>query len=166
MLEELASSPEFREWFLAKLSVSMDVPPYTQARVRKNEQREAEIGQTDLGLALLDAAGNELCLVLIENKVRSAFQEGQAGRYRDEVHRARTKLGLRRAAAVLIAPENNHYVRQDPGHRVFDADVTIEAIIKFMEARAEELLRAEKPGQHADEIASRLRSKVVFVDLH
>ena len=77
--------------------------------------------------------------MLIESKGQAAFQPGQADRYRTEVLSARARLGERRAAAILVGLEATRYVRDGSGDRVFDADVLVEAIVSFMEARTDEV---------------------------
>ena len=162
LLEELSSSANFRAWFLAQVS-TLDIPAYTHVSVRKNEERHSEVGQTDLGMRLFADDDTVLALLLIENKVQSSFQDGQPERYQAEVAAARDRLGHRRAATVLVAPENNLHVRSGPGRAAFDADITIEAIASYMEQRAEQILREQADDTLATETASRLCNKAVLL---
>lgn len=164
LLEELAASAEFRGWLLSRLAGVLDPPPHVQTRARRNEDRDAVVGQTDLGFALVGEDGADLCLVLIENKIMSMYTPGQPERYRDEVWAARRRLGERRAAAVLIAPLANRFVRDHPGHRHFDIDIPLEDIADHFTERMRKLEASSATCSQSVELLARLTAKAELVD--
>jgi hypothetical protein len=159
LVEELRASPVFRKWFFERLKHCIDLPPYTTAKVGKNPDREAAGGQTDLSCSLRDETGAELVHVLIEDKIALGFQPSQPERYGQEVLAARQRLGNRRAAAVLIAPDSNKAVLDNP---CFDLSIRLEEIIFYLRERQEALSRADNPI--AEELCGRLSARIDLLD--
>jgi hypothetical protein len=159
LLEELRASTEFRTWFLGRLAHCLNVPEYSAVAVGKNPKREVTPGQTDLSLVLLDADHQPMVHVLIESKVASGFQPEQAERYAQEVAAARERLGLHRAAAVLVAPNANLAVLDNPQ---FDSSIRLEEVVVHLRARREKLLK--QPGALAREISERIAARINLLD--
>lgn len=152
MLEELQASAAFRAWFLGHLSHCFKVPVGCRAVVGKNPEREIEPGQTDLHMTFRDQHDVDVAIVLIEDKVRSGFQSGQAERYASERRAALERLGPKRGATVMVAPSSNTAVLDHPS---FDASIRLEDIVRHLRHRARELEAA------TDMVLIELRSRLI-----
>lgn len=159
LLEELRSSSEFRQWFLGHLAHCLDVPKYSAVAVGKNPKREVTAGQTDLSLVLQDSGENPIVHVLIESKVAAGFEPEQPDRYAEEVAAARERLGQRRAAAVLVAPNGNVAVLDNPH---FDASIRLEEVVAHLRGRRDILLKHS--DAFADELSERLSVRMALLD--
>jgi hypothetical protein len=132
LIEELHSSIEFREWLLAKAAGCFDCPGDTQVRVERAARRSGDGRETDVRLSFAQGE-SVLAEILIENKVTDDFQEGQAESYAAEVSLRRNELGLRRVAAILIAPEAR--LRTLARKAEFDCVLSVESICATLERR-------------------------------
>jgi hypothetical protein len=133
LVEELHASHEFRSWLLGHLTGRFDVPEACEIRLQKSPTRLQDTRQTDVQIGWFDPAGVIRARVLIESKVTADFQPDQAEAYAAEVAAARSELGIRRAASVLVAPAGRLRTLLDSS--AFDASVSIEAIADALEAR-------------------------------
>jgi len=159
LLEELSASKNFRAWLFSRLARFLDVPPHSRLVVARNPKREIAVGQTDLSVACLDQDGNQAALLLIESKVALGFQPGQPDRYKLEVEAARSRLGQRHAAAIVVAPRSNHQVL-DNAH--FDGTILIEDIIDHLNKRiASDLIGT---GALAVELKARVEKKIELLE--
>ena len=133
LVEELSASFEFRGWILDKVESVFIAPEKAYVRVRKSPVRESKDGrQTDVQLGWFSE--EKLCAcVLLESKVTGGFQVGQAESYAGEVRALRDRLGEQQAVAILIAPASKLTGLSHDG--AFEAQVAIEEIIAFLEAR-------------------------------
>lgn len=133
LVEELHASPEFRSWLLGHLTARFDAPEGCEVRLQKSPTRLQDSRQTDVQIGWFDPTGAVTARVLIESKVTADFQPGQAEAYAAEVAAARSELGARRAASVLVAPAGRLCTLLDAS--TFDASVSIEDIADALEAR-------------------------------
>ncbi len=133
LVEELHASPEFRSWLLGHLTARFDAPQGCEIRLQKSPTRLQDSRQTDVQIGWFDPTGAIAARVLIESKVTADFQPGQAEAYAAEVAAARSELGTRRAASVLVAPAGRLRTLIDAS--TFDASVSIEDIADALEAR-------------------------------
>ncbi len=160
LIEELSGSREFRRWLLARIKACFEVPSHSEFAVGKNPKRDVAVGQTDLSWAFLDASKEQVALLLIESKVADGFQFEQPERYRLEVEAARSRLGTRRAAAIVITPKNNRGVLDHPH---FDATIRIEDIVEHLRARISVEL-ARDHGAAAEELRARLEARIGLLE--
>lgn len=160
MLEELQTCEVFRTWFLAHLSHCFEAPPDVSVLVGKNPEREAEIGQTDLQLSFVGSKGEQVALVLIEDKLADGFQSNQPERYVSQREAARKRLGTRRAATVIVAPSSNQQVLD---HCAFDASIRIEDITAHLRGRVDG--ESSLSGNPASiELRARLLSRIDLLE--
>lgn len=154
LVEELSASSEFREWVLGKVTAAFTVPQDTEVRVRKSPPRNSNDGrQTDVQLGWFSGEILRSC-VLIESKVTDGFQPGQAESYVAEVRGLLNHLGVRHAAAILVAPASK--LARLPHNGAFQAEVAIEEIIAFLEMRLTNLEEGE--------LARRIRVRVELLE--
>lgn len=159
LLEEISASKEFRAWLFSRLSSSFEVPTHSKVIVGKNPKREVASGQTDLSVACLDQAGGQVALLLIESKVATGLQPDQPDRYKLEVEAARKRLGHRRAAAIVVAPQSHRQVLDHPN---FNDAVHLEEIVAHLRGRiASELLA---PNAFAMELKGRLEKRIELLE--
>lgn len=140
LVEELSASDAFRDWVLCHVPAFRPTSA-AAVRVRKSPPRETnDARQTDLQVGWFSGGTLRSCL-LIESKVTEGFQPGQAEDYAREVRALRDRLGERAAAALLVAPAGRLSLLPHAG--AFDAELSIEAIIGFLEARLKDLDEGE-----------------------
>ena len=141
LVEELHASPDFRSWLLERLFATFDAPEGCEVRLQKSPTRLQDSRQTDVQIGWFDPTGAITARVLIESKVTADFQLGQAEAYAAEVAAARSELGIRRAASVLVAPAGRLRTLLDAS--TFDASVSIEDIADALEGRRSQDVPAE-----------------------
>lgn len=132
LIEELHSSPSFRDWLLGRLD-RFDPPSGCEVRLQKSPTRLQDARQTDVQIGWFDGSGIIQARVLIESKVTADFQPGQVEAYVAETAAARTAHGDTRAASLLVAPASR--LATLAGAASFDARVSIEEIADALEAR-------------------------------
>lgn len=155
LVEELYSSLEFREWFVARAGDAFSVPDGLEVRIHKSPARIQDSRQTDVRIGWF-AGGDALkAAILIENKVGSGFQEGQAAAYAAEAEALRIELGKRAVATLLVAPKAQFSSLVHEGH--FDGEVTIEDIISALQER----LRNPELGL---ELTARLTARINLLE--
>jgi hypothetical protein len=135
LVEELHSSDTFRLWLLARLNQSFVPPQIGAVRLGKSPQRLQDNRQTDVRMDWFNQQEQLLACILIESKVTADFQQGQAQSYAAELAQCRDLLGAQAACAVLVAPAAKFSALV--GREVFDACVSIEDIINFLQFRIE-----------------------------
>ncbi|WP_454632787.1 hypothetical protein [Bradyrhizobium cenepequi] len=155
LIEELHSSDLFRGWLLARLNQSFMPPQTGVVRLGKSPQRLQDNRQTDVRMGWFDQQEQLLACILIESKVTANFQQGQAQSYASELAQCRDVLGAQAACAVLVAPAAKFSALA--GREVFDDCVSIEEIIKFLQARIEK--EAMPP-----ELVNRLKARVDLLE--
>lgn len=132
LIEELHSSPSFRDWLLGRLD-RFDPPSGCEVRLQKSPTRLQDARQTDVQIGWFDGSSIIQARVLIESKVTADFQPGQVEAYVAETAAARTAHGDTRAASLLVAPASR--LATLAGAASFDARVSIEEIADALEAR-------------------------------
>jgi hypothetical protein len=153
LIEELHASKAFRDWLLARLCYAFDEPTGCEVRLQKSPPRLQDSRQTDVRIGWFDPVGALRGCVLIESKVTADFQPGQAESYAAERAEHRTRMGLRSAASVLVAPQARLSALAHDG--AFDATVSIEEIIATLDARL-----------RADDLSAELSARLtVRIDL-
>jgi hypothetical protein len=140
LIEELQSSDDFRDWFVARIGNVFRPPAFQDVRTARSPFRP-DGRQTDLWLAYYDQKGSVAAAILIENKIADGFQPGQPQDYQKEVARWRAELGIDRAAAVLVTPTNNYHVGME--REYFDAFIALEDIADFLASRRDNLPTGE-----------------------
>lgn len=140
LVEELHSSPGFRDWLLGRLE-GFDPPGGCEVRLQKSPTRLQDARQTDVQVGWFDGSGEIQARVLIESKVTADFQPGQVEAYAAETAAARAAHGPSRASSLLVAPEAR--LRTLSGAMSFDGRVSIEEIAEALEARRDGELPAE-----------------------
>lgn len=136
LIEEIYASPRFLDWILDRLQQRFSVPSSLKVQLQKSPPRESDRRQTDVRVGWFDEDAKMHACVLIESKITADFQAGQADAYASELAALRLRLGLMRAAAVLIAPYAKFGALTHDG--CFDAEITIEEIIGFLRERNQE----------------------------
>lgn len=155
LVEEFYSSPEFRSWFVAQAGSAFTEPSDLEIRLHKSPSRVQDSRQTDVRIGWF-AKGDALkAAILIENKVGSGFQEGQAASYAAEAAALRSELGASAVATVLVAPKAHFSNLAHDGH--FDGEIAIEDII----AKLEDRLRAP---DLIPELAARLTARIDLLE--
>jgi len=104
LVEELYASPEFRAWFVARAGRESRAPENLEIRLHKSPARNQDSRQTDVRMGWFADDSTLKAAILIENKVGSGFQEGQAAAYAAEAEALRTELGAYAVATMLVAP--------------------------------------------------------------
>jgi hypothetical protein len=154
LVEEIHASTDFREWILSRISGTFTAPNYCEIRLRKSPPRANGDGrQTDVEIGWFDNGEMQAC-VLLESKVGSDFQQGQAEAYRREVYAYRARFGPRASGAILVAPAARIPVLAHDD--AFDAEITIEEISEFLGARLNSLSQ--------DELARRLEARIELLE--
>ncbi len=133
LVEELHASPEFREWFVGRASLTFAAPADCEVRLQKSPPRLQDARQTDVQIGWFDAAGTLRAVVLIESKVTADFQPGQVEAYVAEAAEARSRLSRLGAAIVLVAPAAR--LAGLAGAEAFDARISIENIVDHLNGR-------------------------------
>lgn len=133
LVEEIYASPGFLSWIESRLSGRFEAPSALDVRLQKSPPREADRRQTDVRIGWFDKDAELRACVLIESKVTADFQAGQAEAYASELEALRTRLGSSYAAAILVAPAAKMPALTHDD--CFDAEIAIEHIIDFMQAR-------------------------------
>jgi len=124
LMEELASSPEFLNWFARKAGLSGEVRLASIAH-----SSTSATGETDIEVHL-DAAGSTV-FILLENKVDAPLQPRQAERYRERAQRYAREGACARALSGLVAPAK--YLGEHPLDLGFDFTVQYEQILAWYE---------------------------------
>lgn len=154
LVEELHASTAFREWFLSRVRGSFTPPRDCEVRLRKSPPRANGDGrQTDVEIGWFDREDIRAC-VLLESKVGSDFQQGQAEAYRQEVRAHRARLGPTASAAILVAPAARLAILAHNG--AFDAEIAIEEMSEFLSGRLHSI--------SAGELARRLEARIELLD--
>lgn len=133
LVEELYASPEFRAWFVACAGKAFAAPEDLAIRLHKSPARTQDSRQTDVRIGWFTDDSALKAAILIENKVGSGFQEGQAAAYAAEAEALRTELGEHAVATVLVAPKAQFSSLLHDGH--FDGEIAIEDIVASLQER-------------------------------
>ncbi|MDR6832095.1 MULTISPECIES: hypothetical protein [unclassified Sphingopyxis] len=133
LVEELYASPEFRAWFVARAGKAFAAPEDLAIRLHKSPARTQDSRQTDVRIGWFADDSALKAAILIENKVGSGFQEGQAAAYAAEAQALRTELGEHAVATVLVAPKAQFSSLVHDGH--FDGEIAIEDIVASLKER-------------------------------
>lgn len=139
LIEELHASLAFRDWFIGHVEGFAEPKGYV-VRLRKSPPREQDRRQTDLWIGWFDEQDKMQACLLIESKVTANFQVGQANAYAQEVVSLRERVDGP-VASVLVAPAARLSALMHDG--AFAAEVSLESIIDFLEARRENDLEPE-----------------------
>lgn len=100
LIEFLASSPEFREWFIDQLSSHTGRPDFLGV----TRSVETHGRETDIRVEF-DVCGIRY-LALIENKIAADFGEGQIPDYHERASRYKREGRCDNVVVVLLAPAN------------------------------------------------------------
>ncbi len=133
LVEELYASPEFRAWFVARAGTAFRAPDNTDIRLHKSPTRAQDSRQTDVRIGWFCDENQLKAAILIENKVGSGFQEGQAAAYAAEAEALRAELGAYVVATILVAPRAQFSSLVHDSH--FDGEIAIEDIISTLGER-------------------------------
>ena len=152
LVEELATSHAFAIWFVRRAGIEiseLDLASVFHSTRRMHNRREIDISfeaATDAGPILL----------LVENKLDTAEQPRQAESYQEEARLRSTSYAAVRS--VLVSPEGYMQARHKFASS-FDANISYEAIARYLEARS-----AELEGEISARCAYRARLLVQAVD--
>lgn len=155
LVEELYASQEFREWFVARAGAAFRAPEDHDIRLHKSPTRTQDSRQTDVRIGWFADENQLKAAILIENKVGSGFQEGQAEAYAAEAEALRAELGAHAVATMLVAPRSQFSSLVHDGH--FDGEIAIEEIISTLVGR----LRNSELGL---EMTARLRARIELLE--
>lgn len=133
LVEELYSSPDFRAWFVARAGKAFKAPEDLDIRLHKSPTRTQASRQTDVRIGWFADDSVLKAAILIENKVGSGFQDGQAAAYAAEAEALRTELGQHAVATILVAPRSQFSSLVHDGH--FDGEIAIEDIVATLKER-------------------------------
>jgi len=126
LLEEFYCSPEFRAWFLERVtSESGDRIDFDAKHSVKQS-----LGETDLEVWFSDAKGIRW-VALIENKINADFQKEQPERYKERALQYKKRGEADQARTVLISPTG--YEKQ--GCALFDIRFYYEDICEWLMKR-------------------------------
>ena len=138
--EEFACNPEFLSFFLdaAKKNLtdtsgkSLLIQPHKEWNCTAARSVTTTDGETDVLVRYRSAdEASPLVAILIEDKIRATFQDGQAERYQIRGIAGQKNRSWNSFWTCLVAPEK--YVKDNAG---FDTRVSIETLLSFFSARA------------------------------
>ena len=141
LVEELSSSPEFLRFVLTSFDANFSAPVDCEVKVEKSPPREQDGRQTDVRIGWFDSANELKACVLVESKVTDGFQPGQAEAYAAEADAISARLGQNFVRCLLVAPSSRLAALDH--HGAFEAELSIEEIIKFLSDRAGEVAQEE-----------------------
>jgi hypothetical protein len=129
VLEELQVSPEFRDWFAARV---YERPVFKSHIGAWHSVVDAELGESDL-VFIFDAEDGSTKAILIENKIAAEAQPDQGKRYRGRGDKGIADGYWQEYMTCLVAPRR--YLESPTQTESYDTQIPYEEIMAYFVAR-------------------------------